>query len=152
MRSSIGFDGIEPEHWVCINSVRPIVRDAFCAIGLPEYGPHSFRHMLAQYGTQVCRTSEEMKAWSQNLGHWQMRTTIESYADVPPPRQAAVLAGLHTVGMRPPAPEAFIWKPLISDPETGGWTLPRSVSAGLLAQFMCLTPSKGAGFDGYQKA
>jgi hypothetical protein len=45
---------------------------------------------LARYGEQVCRTQEEMKAWSQNLGHEKVQTTFSRYGDVAPHRQAEI--------------------------------------------------------------
>jgi hypothetical protein len=35
---------------------------------LPYFNPHSFRKTLALLGGRICKTPEEYKAWSQNLG------------------------------------------------------------------------------------
>jgi hypothetical protein len=43
----------------------------------------------------VCRTPEELKAWSQNLGHEDVMTTLRSYGEVPSPRQAEIIRNLH---------------------------------------------------------
>jgi hypothetical protein len=50
--------------------------------------PHSFRKTLALLGGQVCKSPEEYKAWSQNLGHEHVLTTFSSYGDVGRHRQA----------------------------------------------------------------
>ena len=46
----------------------PIFRDAFASASLPYFNPHSFRNTLVRLGQVVCKTPEEFKAWSQNLG------------------------------------------------------------------------------------
>jgi hypothetical protein len=46
-----------------------VFKEAFENAGLPSFNPHSFRKTLAQLGQKKCHTMEEMKAWSQNLGH-----------------------------------------------------------------------------------
>ena len=62
--------------------------------GLPYANPHSFRKTLAQLGERMCRTPEEFKAWSQNLGHEQVLTTFSSYGQVAHERQAELIRGL----------------------------------------------------------
>jgi len=56
--------------------------------------PHSLRKTLAGLGQQICTTPEEIKAWSQNLGHDHVLTTFTSYGTVASTRQAEILAGL----------------------------------------------------------
>ena len=67
------------------------LQDAFARVGLPYANPHVFRTTLVQLGQQLCRTPEEFKAWSQNLGHELMITTFSSYGRVSQPRQAKIL-------------------------------------------------------------
>lgn len=87
-------NGIKREHWTTANAVRRIFREAFERAGLPYYHPHSFRHTLAQLGEQVCRTPEEFKAWSQNIGHEHVMTTFNSYGKVSAPRQSEIIRRL----------------------------------------------------------
>jgi integrase len=70
-------------HWAGANAAQKIFRKAFGSVGLHGYNPHSFRHALAALGEKVCRTPEEFKAWSQNLGHEGVLTTLSSYGAVP---------------------------------------------------------------------
>lgn len=95
-RGDKGFraDGIAREPWKTADSVRRIFRTAFEAAGLPPVNPHSFRHTLGQHGERLCRTAEEFKAWSQNLGHENTNTTFNSYGRVAPHRQAELIGGL----------------------------------------------------------
>jgi len=59
--------------------------------GLPIFNPHSFRKTLAQLGQKKCRTIEEMKAWSQNLGHEELMTTFASYGTLSRNQQADIM-------------------------------------------------------------
>lgn len=87
-------DGLERRHWSNADPVRRIFRTAFARAGFPYYNPHSFRNTLARLGQERCRTPEEMKAWSQNLGHSQMMTTFTSYGHVEDYRQGEIIKAL----------------------------------------------------------
>ncbi len=86
--------GLAREHWCGTGPVRKIYKDAFEAAGLPYFNPHSFRDTLVQLGERICRTPEEFKAWSQNIGHERVLTTLTSYGTVPAARQAELIRGL----------------------------------------------------------
>ena len=83
--------GLKRAHWSTAAPIRKIAGDAFEAAGLPRFGPHSFRKTLVQLGERMCKTPEEFKAWSQNLGHEQVLTTFTSYGAVSRYRQAEIL-------------------------------------------------------------
>lgn len=86
--------GLLKEHWGNANSIRKIFKQAFEAVGLPYFNPHSFRNTLVRLGENLCRTPEEFKAWSQNLGHESVLTSFYSYGDVPDYKQAQLLRKL----------------------------------------------------------
>lgn len=86
--------GLERAHWSSAARIRTIFRDAFAGAGLPYFNPHSFRNTLVRLGQTVCRTPEEFKAWSQNLGHDKVLTTFLSYGQVANPRQGQIIKGL----------------------------------------------------------
>ncbi len=65
--------GLDRVHWNSASPVRSIFRDAFVAAGLPYFNPHSFRNTLVRLGQDLCKSAEEFKAWSQNLGHEKVR-------------------------------------------------------------------------------
>lgn len=88
--------GLERHGWSTAEPVRRIFRAAFAAAGLPYFHPHSLRDTLTQLGERVCRTPEEFKAWSQNLGHESVLTTLSSYGAVAAHRQAELIRGLGT--------------------------------------------------------
>jgi integrase len=86
--------GLQREPWRNAAPIRRIFRDAFDAAGLPYFHPHSFRHTLAALGERICKTPEEFKAWSQNLGHEKVLTTFTNYGAVTESRQGEILLGL----------------------------------------------------------
>jgi integrase len=83
--------GLDRKHWSSASSIRQIFKEAFAAAGLPYFNPHSFRKTLALLGGRLCKTPEEYKAWSQNLGHDHVLTTFSSYGDVGSYRQAEII-------------------------------------------------------------
>lgn len=86
--------GLERKHWSTATPIRTIFKDAFTNAGLPYFNPHSLRKTLAQLGEKLCRTPEEFKAWSQNLGHEKVLTTFSSYGEVATARQAEIVRDL----------------------------------------------------------
>lgn len=86
--------GLDRRHWSSATPIRDIFREAFARADLPYFNPHSFRKTLAQLGERLCRTPEQMKAWSQNLGHEQVLTTFTSYGAVDRHRQDEIMRGL----------------------------------------------------------
>tara|TARA_R100000365_G_scaffold3650_1_gene13076 strand:+ start:297 stop:578 length:282 start_codon:yes stop_codon:yes gene_type:complete len=68
-----------------------LFKGAFARVELPGYKPHSLRKMLVRIGMKKCKTPEEFKAWSQNLGHEEVLTTLMSYGRVPDHRQGELL-------------------------------------------------------------
>ena len=56
--------------------------------------PHSFRNTLVQLGQDICKTPEQFKAWSQNLGHEKVLTTFLSYGEVACQRQGEIIMNL----------------------------------------------------------
>jgi integrase len=83
--------GLSREPWRTAEPIRQIFRSAFSAAGLPYAKPHSFRDTLARLGERLCRTPEEWKAWSQNLGHESETMTFTGYGHVPSHRQAEIM-------------------------------------------------------------
>ena len=86
--------GLKREAWSTAEPIRRIFRASFERAGLPYFRPHSIRDTLVQLGEMTCRTPEEFKAWSQNLGHEKVLTTFTSYGAVAAHRQAALIRGL----------------------------------------------------------
>lgn len=85
--------GLDRVPWSGAGPVRKIVGTAFSGAGMPAYGPHSFRHLLARLGEENTDTIEAFKAWSENLGHDDMLITLTSYGRVSDSRRRDLLAG-----------------------------------------------------------
>jgi hypothetical protein len=81
-------------HWSNAGPIRAIFRKAFERAGIPYANPHSFRATLAGLGEKRCRSAEEFKAWSQNMGHEGVLTTFTSYGEVSRERQAVIIRSL----------------------------------------------------------
>ncbi|MFT4090764.1 MAG: site-specific integrase [Asticcacaulis sp.] len=90
--------GLSDRGWQTAQPVRNIFKEAFTAVGLPYFNPHSFRDSLMQLAYELNLTHEEMKAWSQNLGHENVMTSLRSYGAVTTVRQSELMAGLRVKG------------------------------------------------------
>ena len=80
--------------WSNAGPIRAIFREAFERAGIPYANPHSFRATLAGLGEKLCKSPEEFKAWSQNMGHEGVLTTFTSYGEVSRERQAHIIKSL----------------------------------------------------------
>ena len=94
--------GLTREFWSGAGPVREIFKSAFIAAGLPKFTPHSVRNTLVQLAYKCCRTPEEFKAWSQNLGHESPLTTFTSYGKIDIHRQGALIRQATQVETQPP--------------------------------------------------
>jgi integrase len=94
-RGFIG-QGLSRNSWSGAGPIRRIFRAAFDAAELPYANPHSFRDTLVRLGQRLCRTPEEWKVWSQNLGHESEATTFVGYGHVPAYRHAEIMRALGT--------------------------------------------------------
>ena len=86
--------GILRTGWRTTQPINAIFRRAFERAGLPYFNPHSFRDMLVRYAMTLNLSAEAMKAWSQNLGHADVLTTLTSYGQVPAHRQGELIRAL----------------------------------------------------------
>lgn len=96
VRGPNGFEvaGLSRLPFASTGPLNEIVKEAFAAVQLPRYTPHSFRHMLALHGDKLCNTRETFKAWSQNMGHTNPLTTVSSYMPVSADAQRDIILGL----------------------------------------------------------
>lgn len=79
--------GLDNEAWRSPARVVKVVKSAFAAAGFPTFGPHSIRRTLIDLANAFCKTPEEFKAWSQNVGHEDVLTTFQHYGSVGKGRQ-----------------------------------------------------------------
>jgi hypothetical protein len=60
---------------------------------------------------EFCRSPEDYKAWSQNLGHADVLTTFTSYGSVAPGRQADVMRAITRRGPAARSGEDELFEP-----------------------------------------
>ena len=77
-------DSYRPARAACIEPMGEVFLLTFLFIG------------LVRLGQDLCKSPEEFKAWSQNLGHEKVLTTFMSYGAVACDRQGEILRGLTT--------------------------------------------------------
>ena len=78
--------------------MRDIFRAAFNAVELPYFNPHSFRKTLMALAYKMELSGEEIKAWSQNLGHEKLDTSVNNYGPVSLDRQRMRMLAMHNKG------------------------------------------------------
>lgn len=84
-------DGLKRQVWSNSQPIRQIFKRAFAGAGLPYFTPHRVRNTVVEYAYLTCRTPEEFKAFSQNLGHESVVTTLSSYGQIPLARQRELI-------------------------------------------------------------
>lgn len=73
------------------SALREVIKDAFVNAHLPPFAPHSFRKTLTRWADGHYPTREGFKAFSQNIGHESVVTTISAYYKVSLERQAELI-------------------------------------------------------------
>ncbi|KCZ92201.1 site-specific integrase [Hyphomonas johnsonii] len=90
----LGPIGLSRLYWRSADAIRRIFRERFEAAGLPYFHPHSLRHTLMQVAFRKNLDPEALKAWSQNLAHENLATSLNSYGKIQDQRTAEIMAGL----------------------------------------------------------
>lgn len=86
--------GLSRETYGNAGRLRAVIKQAFTDAGLPPFAPHSFRKTLGLMANDHCKTPEQFKAWSMNLGHENIATTLSAYCPVSPRRQGDLIKGM----------------------------------------------------------
>lgn len=73
------------------NAIRQVIKDAFTRADLPAFTPHAFRKTLVKWADAEFPTREAFKAFSQNIGHTSVTTTVSAYCPVSIERQAELI-------------------------------------------------------------
>ena len=119
--------GLNRHGWATTQPIREIFKRAFEAAGLPVFNPHSFRDMLVHHAMTLGLSPEAMKAWSQNLGHADVMTTLTSYGTVPAHRQGELIRAGGAGAQGPKAEQiAAIETMLAAFKSGGGFSLPEA--------------------------
>ncbi|GAA6177854.1 site-specific integrase [Sulfitobacter pacificus] len=73
------------------NAIRKAIKDAFTKADLPAFTPHAFRKTLVKWADVQYPTREAFKAFSQNIGHSSVITTISAYCPISIEQQGALI-------------------------------------------------------------
>jgi integrase len=94
--------GVERRFWTTAAPIRELFRKGFEDAGLPYFGPHSLRRTLVSLAYDRELSPRDLKAWSQNLGHESVLTTLGSYGALSSTQQGEAMRRLATSsGPRP---------------------------------------------------
>lgn len=83
--------GLKRETYQNANTIRKAIKSAFENAGLPVFAPHSFRKTLTKWADQHYPRREAFKAFSQNIGHESVVTTVSAYCPVSTERQGELI-------------------------------------------------------------
>ena len=85
---------VEPVYWHGTGGIRAVFKRRAERAGLPYFPPHTFRHLTVHLALKSCKTGEQIKAVSQNLGHEHIATTLADYANLTPQQLSNVIQGI----------------------------------------------------------
>lgn len=80
--------------WRSTVSIRKIFKEAAVRAGISYFPPHSFRHSAISKAIECVKNFKEFKAISQNFGHEDVKTILESYANSTPDKLLNILDGI----------------------------------------------------------
>jgi integrase len=100
--------GLARRCWQGTGPINDVFRRGFAFAGLPYFNPHSFRAMLVRHAMALDLRPEQFKAWSQNLGHANVMTTLTSYGQVPTHRQGELIRSMGQRGPRGNEPDQVV--------------------------------------------
>ncbi|MEP4194616.1 MAG: tyrosine-type recombinase/integrase [Aliishimia sp.] len=83
--------GLKRETYRNANAIRQVIRAAFVTADLPTFTPHAFRKTLVKWAEGFYPTIEGFKAFSQNIGHSSVVTTVSAYMPVSVERQGELI-------------------------------------------------------------
>ena len=85
--------GLSRDGYSNANMIRSVVKLTFANAGFQSFTPHSFRKTLVRWADKHYPSREGFKAFSQNIGHSDVVTTISAYCPVSSERQAELIRG-----------------------------------------------------------
>ncbi|MDA9265248.1 hypothetical protein N9P81_00550 [bacterium] len=81
--------GLNREIYKNANTIREAIKDAFTRADLPPFTPHAFRNILVKWADTAYPTRAAFKAFSQNIGHSSVITTVNAYCPISIEEQSA---------------------------------------------------------------
>jgi site-specific recombinase XerC len=89
-------DGKPIEPWKTDQAIRQAFRKASHSASVPYYTPHSAKHFLARLQDKHCRTVQQRKAWSFNLGHENVQITDSNYAKMTAENRDGIFTNMYS--------------------------------------------------------
>lgn len=83
--------GLSRDLYKNANAIRSVIKEAFTLADLPPFTPHAFRKTLVKWADTAYPTREGFKAFSQNIGHSSVVTTISAYCPISTEQQGALI-------------------------------------------------------------
>jgi integrase/recombinase XerD len=87
--------GFSRDSYKNANAIRAVIKEAFTRADLPPFTPHAFRKTLVKWADTAYPSREAFKAFSQNIGHTSVITTISAYCPVSTEQQGALIKSPH---------------------------------------------------------
>jgi len=86
--------GLSREPYSNGQKINEIFKSAFQRVGMRSFSAHTLRKTHGMLMDKICTTLEQRKAWSQNMGHEHLATTVTAYMPVPRERQRELMRSL----------------------------------------------------------
>jgi integrase/recombinase XerD len=83
--------GLKREIYKNANAIRQVIKEAFTRADLPAFTPHAFRKTLVKWADTYYPTRQAFKAFSQNIGHSSVVTSISAYCPISIEEQGALI-------------------------------------------------------------
>ncbi|WP_434053620.1 MAG: site-specific integrase [Roseibium sp.] len=90
--------GLSREPYANGQKINQIFKSAFLSAGMRPFSAHTLRKTHAMLMDKICNTMEDRKAFSQNMGHEHLATTISAYMPVTLERQREIIRSLGEKG------------------------------------------------------
>ncbi|WP_442581614.1 tyrosine-type recombinase/integrase [Mesorhizobium sp. ASY16-5R] len=82
------------EFWSTIEPIRAVFVSGAQLAQVPYFNPHAVRHTLTKLMFKFATSGEEMKAWSQSLGHDDLGTTFKHYGTLDSKRVHSLIGAI----------------------------------------------------------
>lgn len=86
--------GLSREPYSNGQKINQIFKSAFLRAGMRPFSAHTLRKTHAMLMDKICETHEQRKAFSMNMGHEHLATTVSAYIHVPQERQREIIRNL----------------------------------------------------------
>jgi len=93
-------NGLTKERWANAQPVRDIFKAAFVAQGFKYRSPHRIRNTMMDFAYEIGLSGKALKAWSQNLGHEKLETSVNCYGNLSHEEQRRTILSINPSGKK----------------------------------------------------